>query len=125
MVAGASTTPVMRRPLSPGTTSQLPEEGGVTAGHITVVLWVGTQVFSQPSPLLRLPSSHSSVPSLTPLPQDTPGVTVQSGSQPSPATVLPSSQSSVPARLPSPQVLAGVMVQSASQPSPATSLPAS
>jgi hypothetical protein len=66
------------------------------------------QVDVQPSPLLALPSSHFSLPSIVPLPQRTSGQThfmpgtheqpapllLQSPEQPSPSVMLPSSHSS-------------------------------
>jgi hypothetical protein len=94
-VVGASTTPVTRRPLSPGVRSQ-PVAGAVGAlGQVTVPLMVGVQLLSQPSPLAVLPSSHASLPSCCPLPHTPPGRR-QSGSQPSPEVELPSSQASAP-----------------------------
>jgi hypothetical protein len=65
---------------------------------------VGVQLLSQVSPLVALPSSHSSPAVTTPLPQR---VTLQLLSQPSPSVVLPSSQSSNPSRTPLPQGSAG------------------
>ena len=73
------------------------------------------QVLEQPSPLVVLPSSHCSVPTICPSPhfgtQGLPGMrhcqpgsmVLQSPEQPSPLTVLPSSQASWLDNFPSPQ----------------------
>src|SRR5262245_45572005 len=72
----------------------------------------------QQSPLVRLPSSHCSLPATMPSLQNVaqmlgavpvhvqPLSTTQTPLQPSPAAEFPSSQPSVPARTPSPHVVA-------------------
>src|SRR5688500_762187 len=77
------------------------------------------QADEQPSPSTRLPSSHSSSPAATPLPQP---VGLQLLSQPSPPKPLPSSQTSSAVITPLPQP---VGLQLTSQPSPFTRLPSS
>src|SRR5262249_37394245 len=69
---------------------------------------VSLQLLSQPSPLVELPSSHSSPGSWMPLPQP---LIVQLLSQPSPLTVLPSSHCS-PAAVAGAAVLSGLTLPS-------------
>src|SRR5215470_14556082 len=61
---------------------------------------LGLQFESQPSPSIRLPSSHCSLPVTMPFPQP---VGVQFESQPSPSMRLPSSHFSLPSIVPLPQ----------------------
>src|SRR5262245_40029997 len=113
---GVRTVPTRSFEASPAVTLQVPCGSGESISRTTSIGLFGL-LSSHPSPLVWLPSSHSSPASTTPLPHDGLFSFLHAEEQPSPLIVLPSSHCSPESTEPLPHVDGPSFWQVAEQPS--------